>query len=556
MGSRVFFPAATVISFCIGCTHPSPSNRDQMSFLSPVVPLNSSHQTRNPNSLKNHSTSDLHGFDDGHLADLMATNPRGLIYLLSPNMPLSILALDHLKKVARLRNLPLVVLSDREGRDVLPEGVRKNESDRLIQIASEHFPALVVFSGRDRFHVLHGAKSAIAFDQFIFKTLFSGQSVPAEASESRLPTEIVDKSAEPSQWKELKRVPISGVPGYYFKPLSGGKWVAYTKRPFMISTESKNDLFTTPLMRNHLLNLETGESIAIEGQVDPVPTPDEKILSFPYFLGDYANPKFAEHQFFSIPDLIRKSSKELSLILTDRKMPGTYQSFGQFVENGKTIYRIVSETVFERFTLESLTRQDSPRKESFFIQEYELSEFPGEVGTADTVGTLGKYGPVGTVSKPLLRPRFPAAQTLCPGKSFSLPMISKTGQLFAGVDPYTREAKVVSLENHLLCRDVVNLGIPTGKVDFSYDDRMLTFHVSWTRSSEVNETYLNVPKERHNMDVMTFDMVSKELRRATICRRKNANCYYPAFTKNGNIVYLEQNRETMGYAFVVIQKKD
>lgn len=474
-------------------------------------------------------------FTDDDLARLLRDQRCGLITVVSPRMPLSIGNLTNVTQVAAAHGLSLTVLIDphsAEERDAralnafVPRGeLRKNESRSLgLHGSLLHYPTLHIFiDGRLAPEVIYGAKSVESYESLLSQVLApiepsSGASRLNDRSQdsscaglerrqqslARVDARIAhpDPSFDPNalsvsrQWQETGRVEVSRRAKYYFKPLATGDWIAYQAG-----------------WSNYLLDLRSGREIEVPGTIDPVPSPDEKLLTVPSLL---ASAGLGKLLFFRLDDLLAGRPKKDALVFTDDEIPGTYQSVGQRTENGRTIYRVVSESLYLR--------------SGFYFQDYESVETQGRIVE--------------------LRPQTSSSRRLCPDVPFALPFLSKTGRLFSGVDPITRSTKIFAVDDSGSCTLKVELGYPTGKVDFSFDDQRLTFHISPIDSRSVTEV-MTRPKPELRLDAYVYDLETRQLQRLTDCL--DANCYYPSFRKNGEIVYMRQEFSDGSYSFVTLE---
>ncbi|HEY8121087.1 MAG TPA: hypothetical protein VII78_07210, partial [Myxococcota bacterium] len=350
-------------------------------------------------------------FTDADLAVVLRDQRCGLITVVSPGMPLSIENLPNVSKIAAEHRLALTVLLDpragserekREVRALVPDGSepRRNASRSLgLHGSLLHYPTLHVFiDGELAPEVIYGAKSIESYESLLSQIALRAIS-PSDASGSRdrgmdagcsgiarlaqgaegqpregragAPDGRSDSAFDPNalpvsaEWKETRRVAIGRRAKYYFKPLATGDWVAYQAG-----------------LSNHLLDLRSGSEVRLPGTVDPVPSPDEKLLTVPSVL---ASVGLGGLQFFRMDDLIAGRSGRAALVLTDHEIPGTYQSVGQRTENGKTVYRVVSESLILR--------------KGFYFQDYESVEANGRVVE--------------------LRPRTKSKRRLCPDVPFA-----------------------------------------------------------------------------------------------------------------------------------------
>ncbi len=477
-------------------------------------------------------------FTDADLATLLRDRRCGLIAIVSPGMPLSISNLRNVSRIAQAHEIALTVLLDPHAADeraandlseFAPAGnaLLRNESRTLgLNGGLLHYPSLHVFiEGRLAPEVIYGAKSIESYEALLSQVVASTElsssaresndakcaglaglrqnasSQPKESHEALHP----DRRFEPGllsvspRWTQTGQLEIGRVPKYYFKPMATGAWIAYQAG-----------------FSNYLLDLASGREIRVPGTIDPVPSPDERLLTVP---SAFATTGLGRLNFFRMDDLMAGRSKTDALAFTDGKIPGTYQSVGQRTENGKTIYRVVSESLYLR--------------KGFYFQDYESTEEGGRIVE--------------------LRPATRSRRRLCPELSFTLPFLSKTGELFGGVDPITRNTKIFAVSETGACQLRAELGFPTGKVDFSFDDRQVAFHVSPIDSRSVTEV-MRRPGDELRLDAYVYDLATRGLERVTDCR--DANCYYPSFRRNGEIVYLRQGVRDGSYRFVTTTPGD
>ena len=172
-------------------------------------------------------------------------------------------------------------------------------------------------------------------------------------------------------------------------------------------------------------------------------------------------------------------------------------------------------------------------KKRVFLQEYKMN-FTSE-GDVESVKTVYKK-----------------SKWFCPNIEVSLPMLSKNGQLFAAVDSETRHMKIYKIDKDYKCHFEFSLEMPTGKVDFSYDNRYIIFHVSPINPQDVAHV-LREQDLKNEVDIMIYDMEKRAFEWVTDCQ--NANCYYPSFLPNGDIVYIKQQNDGK-YQFIKAKRRN
>jgi hypothetical protein len=116
-------------------------------------------------------------------------------------------------------------------------------------------------------------------------------------------------------------------------------------------------------------------------------------------------------------------------------------------------------------------------------------------------------------------------------------MLSKDGKFVSFLDTKENVTKIYEIgEKGDKCELVGDLGVATSKVDFNFDtdNPVVTFHKF--NNLEGGEKYPTVPSEHLVANVYEFNLKTRKIRRLT--NNTNANSIYPAFRKDGKIVYL------------------
>jgi hypothetical protein len=479
----------------------------------------------------------IHDFTDEELAVLLREQRCGLIAVVSPQMPLSITNLRNVTQVAEANGLALTVLLDPNAGEAgtidelsgvisADTQVSRNASRTLgLHGSLLHYPTVHAYiDGALDPRVIYGAKSIESYEALILQVVNSAPASSNDAADvgcagvdrlrrrTRSQLETVDRapsadtgsSFDPAtlpvsqRWQQSGQFRLDRVPKYYFKPLATGSWVAYQAG-----------------LSNYLIDLASGREIEVPGVIDPVPSPDEKVLVVPSTL---AVTGLGRLHFFRVDELMAGGSARAALVFSDGEIPGTYQSVGQRMEGGRAVYRVVSESLFLR--------------KGLYFQDYESVVAGGRAVE--------------------LRPKITSTRRLCPELSFALPAISKNGKLLSGVDPISRSTQVLTIDDAGACELHARLGHPTSKADFAFDDRRLAFHMSAIDSRSVTEV-MKRPGRELRLDVYVYDLTTRELERVTNCG--DANCYYPAFRANGELVYLRQETRDHSYSFVTLKPR-
>jgi hypothetical protein len=94
-------------------------------------------------------------FDDQNLREFIDASPKGIIYVWSPRMPLSVKGIIEIKKVAANKKLPLLILLHKDvaasevkklAMEIGRENVRQVDSFEFkMRNIDQHYPAILVF---------------------------------------------------------------------------------------------------------------------------------------------------------------------------------------------------------------------------------------------------------------------------------------------------------------------------------------------------------------------------------------------------------------------------
>ena len=290
----------------------------------------------------------------------------------------------------------------------------------------------------------------------------------------------------------LQRVAIPHIPRWFFKPFAElpAEMGLYASILPLVAYAS--------LAGNNLINLDTGYIIPTPGDRDSVPTPDEEFLTSP---GVYLMP---------VEDLLDEQRRAHPRRL-HADMWGEYQSPGLLREfDGGRDYRFI----IGRF---------KPSVRDFRIRRDAQNEFNIE--------------PLNKAWRP------------CPQRRLHLPMIAKDGREFGAYDVAAGSTRIFAISRDSKCTPLEDLGMPTGKVSFSFDNRLLAFHLAIFDEASV-EIAKN-PNDNWTSNVFVYDRQTRRIARIT--HNTAGNAYYPAFRRNGTLVYLFKPLENRNgrYSFVV-----
>lgn len=291
----------------------------------------------------------------------------------------------------------------------------------------------------------------------------------------------------------LSKVEVEQDPGYFFKPTPDGKFI------FFAGPSGEGN-------RNYRLNLESGEVTEAYGEFDAVPTPDGKFITVPDVL---ERPSAYGGVFRSALAIFpaNQIGPQAEPLFRDREANGVYQSTGLLTSDAdRTTYRVLIGN-----------------GRALFYRDYVVS-----AGEKTEIKALPNVNGQDTVTN------------VCPGIKLSMPMLSKDGKRLAGVDDAKGKTKIFELEaKGGPCKEILDLGYVTGKVDFSFDGDQIAFHASENDSSLRDATdYLRTPSKTMVINTFVYNIKNKELTRIT--HNTSGSSRYPTFLADGRLVYLYQ----------------
>lgn len=301
---------------------------------------------------------------------------------------------------------------------------------------------------------------------------------------------------------------IPSIPSWFTKPLGKGDQAFYIDES------------------NHLLTLRSNDAntrvIDVPGTIDPVPSYDGYIMTTP-----------DEGMTLYWMDDVKTKGTNAEPLIADPENDGVYQSVALIKENGnKRTYRIVSEMSVEvAFT------------------DYEV----------DLVQKKAKK--VRNVTH------------ACPGKNLKTMIISKRGTYLTAYDANVGTTKIFDISkadqnvpDNQKCVEVLDMGYPTGKMDFNVKEDKVTFHVEYFDSKK-GEYFSGVdPTFTKDVFVMDVEKIAngklrgKNLRRLTTSLKKGNGAYYPSFLvdpQNPNVekvLYVSDEEDTYSFELADISK--
>lgn len=277
---------------------------------------------------------------------------------------------------------------------------------------------------------------------------------------------------------------------------------------------------------NVLLDLTTGEVKKIPGPFDAVPSMDGNIITVP------GNPE--NDNAFTI-----YSRDDMSKPLYEDKgqgaLVGVYQSVGtlESKENKKT-YRVITDVL----TPPSYERPGSSNSSKLMYKDYDVE------GTGSNMRAGSSE-----VAKPLC---------FNLNASLKLPMLSKDGKQLAAYSSTTGTTQIYKIaqdsEGNSTCKLERDLGFASTKVEFNKDSTKITFAADSmaTTNRKVN-WYAQPILGQMNMNVYVLDLKTNKLNK--ISNNEKGNSYYPSFSRDDTVTYLNQENKGGEEEYSLVQAR-
>jgi hypothetical protein len=414
-------------------------------------------ETRTSISQSKSEKTELVNFSDKNLFDLLNKNLKGgIIYFWSPHMPLSVRGIASMKTAAKKLAVPVLFLVDplADSKAILAAAKQGQLSTSEIMLAKSrilynkgltlHYPtSIFYFNNKLSNRKYPGFKPDTVYQNWISyekKTMFSeNQNASTQASlvagsDDRFwswgSTDNRVCEANAFAADQIYDFPHFG---YWMKAL-GDRYITYT------SVDGDD---------GKAFDLKESKRISFSSRLDPFPTPDGKY---------YVHPE--PIQFIKSEDGV-EFGDQAERIFVDPDLTGTYQSVAMPL-NTKTrkIYRIIVGGA-----------------NSILLQDYIV-----DIGLKGEITFSKKY----SIPKQI-------CQNINPeGLTVSTPIISNIGDLIAGQDYHTQSTKVyrINVESQL-CEPILDLGISTNKIAFSFDDKFITF-IAQTDNAQMSNKRLYI----------------------------------------------------------------
>lgn len=437
------------------------------------------------------SAASIDALTDDRLRTLLAAHARGVVYVWSPRMPWSVRGLAEAQSAANSLGIAFTAvvadadLDEVRAADVDPiHGHRLDALDLVYRNATQHYPSVLFYRDGALLDVaIPGYKNRDTYRE-IGAQLFSSSrtrrvALPVTASAAALlaaPVATSVLTSPPKFWVDhsarvTTRATVTTIRrlGFFFKPIPNSNLVSYTANE-----------------ASYLFDMRTGKEQRIPGNVDPVPTPDGRLLMRP---GLKLYPMRTLTKGDTIP------------VFFDPQLPDEYQTASILHEaKGVVRYRVITGW-----------RQNAR------FRDYDV--------TFTTTGAYKSTSPVGAPFVP------------CGTRRLSLPINAKSGGEFGAYDEGTHTSVILEVTPMQSCLDKLDLGFASGKMSFSYDGRLVAFATS------------RVDTDAEGTRLRPSDLVYKDalvLYRATgrivaLSHNKGINALsFPEFQTDGSVMVLDQ----------------
>lgn len=336
-------------------------------------------------------------------------------------------------------------------------------------------------------------KSCIWFVFLIYSIAFADPtSTPKEDSGPIVPVdkETFEKVCNRRSENLIKSLSFPGDPNYFVKPL-----VRNGKLYFTAISLSKKTWKTT----SGIFDSETGKVTKIPIDQDPLPSFDFELVTG--LVG--GNGKF-KIIFYDPSDI-----NNLKPIASDIKIQGAYQSIAPLQKSmsGEKRYRIIVDEI--------VTKKVNGKDEG----DYTRPTIIEVKRTKKGIEKLSKFQP-------------------CGDKKLQMPFVSKDGNFLAALNVDTQTTQVFDISNGG-CDLKDDLGIFTGKADFSFDGNLIAFHLS-DHIGEAGTGWIKKMESENVSNVFVYNRVTKKI--VAVTKNFNSTSYYPSFLPDGTIMHIDSQQ--------------
>lgn len=138
------------------------------------------------------------------------------------------------------------------------------------------------------------------------------------------------------------------------------------------------------------------------------------------------------------------------------------------------------------------------------------------------------------------------AKKFCEGKPLlKLPMLSKNGKYISGWDDINNKTVIMSITDQGKCAEVFSFNTMVSKMDWSYDEKYVAFHMSKSVSGEVSE---NTSQDTLlNQNIYLMNLQTKKIKQLS---SGSGFLYFPHFGRNGLIYALKRNSEATKFSVI------
>jgi hypothetical protein len=397
-----------------------------------------------------------------------------MIYVWSSRMSLSVVGLREAETAARRLGIEFTAITvDDDARTLASLEV-------VYRGGTVHYPAALFY---DRHRVLGyaipGYKIGDTYRRLALERFAEG--FPGAAGAGTVSLWIDQKASVDT----LAVVPTPRYVGFYFKPVGATGLVSYAS-----------------IEESFLFNLRSRVEYPIPGKVDPVATPDGKLLTRP---GLY---------WHRVDRLVAGDARPLA---ADGDLPDEYQSVSIMKESAAARrYRVVTG----------------------WDMSIRYREYDARFGADSAIRSIT---PVSAPSTP------------CAERRFSLPISAKAGTDVSVLDVVTRTSKIVRVEPDGKCTDLMDLGFPAGKFAFSYDGSQVAFSTSRV---DVDATGV-VPRRTDLVYRDAFVLSRSSGRLVPLTHNRSLRALsFSEFLPDGSIILLDQvSRMRPDEAFRILRVK-
>jgi hypothetical protein len=411
-------------------------------------------------------------FTDARLRELVKANTRGMIYVWSRGMPLSVLGIAAARDAAAALGADFTLVSA-DDEPTAPDASNTPGAARLFLASIElvyrnatlHFPSVVFYeNGNILGSALPGYRTKSEYESL-------GRDVFLQAT-ARLSLTPAVPPIWLDQAAKIQTESIVAVPrhiGFFFKPVGRLPIVSY------VSGEHA-----------FLFDYSANKELRIPGSVDPVPTPDGRIITRPGL------------RFHDLPSLLRGDTVP---VFVDASLPDEYQTASVLRQSrGESVYRVI-------------TGWRSGVRSRDYIAHY------------DSAATLQWMRPASRVYVP------------CSSFRLSLPISAKTGRDLGAFDTRSSTTKLFRVSADEACSVERDLAFPTGKLAFSYSGELVAFSTS--RINLEAEGRLLKRSELFYADAFLLSRKSGRLV-ALSHNRGVSGKTFPEFLPDGRLIVLDQ----------------